>query len=484
MSEWLRRLSGTVDQVVEPLLVTGSETEPLFGLVARMREAGDTTALITDAEGRVAGLLLAEDLVQHALFALAPDQPAAAALGRRVSPLRPQDRIYKAIAEMRRQRRRCLPVVDETGRAIGFVRTAGVLGFLAGEILTRLDAAIVGETAPASPEVKSAQAAVATTLLASRESAAETIALINVLNDDIARSVLREARETMAADGWGEPPVDFAVLVMGSAGRGESLLHPDQDNGFILADHPDAEHDGIDRYFAELAERFTRGLARAGFPLCAGNVMATNPLWRKTLQQWRMQVTEWMNARGNEAIMFTDIFYDFRGVAGPPEIADALRRHVTGAARNNLPFLAQMSWLQREHASSVDVFGQLIAKDGPEKDAIDLKLRATKPLIEIVRLLALKNGVAATGTAARLAGLVEARVLEPEDAGMLSGDLAFLLELLLRHQLARIAESRVPDNYIKPQSLDRQAAERLVQACRRIHHWRQRLVADHSPVFG
>jgi len=53
------------------------------------------------------------------------------------------------------------------------------------------------------------------------------------------------------------------------------------------------------------------------------------------------------------------------------------------------------------------LFGQLIAKDGPDKDAIDLKLRATKPLVEIVRLLALKNGAEATGTPARLAALVE-----------------------------------------------------------------------------
>ena len=29
---------------------------------------------------------------------------------------------------------------------------------------------------------------------------------------------------------------------MGSGGRGESYLFPDQDNGFILADYPDAEH--------------------------------------------------------------------------------------------------------------------------------------------------------------------------------------------------------------------------------------------------
>lgn len=212
--------------------------------------------------------------------------------------------------------------------------------------------------------------------------------------------------------------------------------------------------------------------------------MATNPLWRKPLAQWHAQVTGWVRARGNQEIMFTDIFFDFRAISGPPELAAALRRHVTMAARDNLPFLAQISWLQKDHASSVDLFGQLIARDGAEKDAIGLKLRGTKPLVEIVRLLALKNGVEATGTPARLTALAEAGVLAGEDAGRLIEDVAFLLELLLRHQITRISARRAPDNCVKPASLDRPERERLVQIFRDIDRWRQRLVADYFPGLG
>jgi len=310
------------------------------------------------------------------------------------------------------------------------------------------------------------------------------IALPNALNVHVTAAVLRQALASMAEAGWGEPPVSFAALVMGSAGRGESLLHPDQDNGFILADHADSEHESVDRFFAELAQRFTRGLEQAGFPLCEGDVMATNPLWRKTLAQWESQVTGWVRARGSQEIMFTDMFFDFRAISGPAELAAALRRHVTMAARDNLPFLAQISWLQKDHASSVDLFGQLIARDGAEKDAIDIKLRGSKPLVEIVRLRALKNGVEATGTPARLAALAELGVLAGEDAGRLSEDLTFLLELLLRHQIERISARRAPDNCIRPESLGRPERERLVQVFRDIDRWRQRLVADYFPALG
>jgi CBS domain-containing protein len=192
-------------------------------------------------------------------------------------------------------------------------------------------------------------------------------------------------------------------------------------------------------------------------------------------------VTGWVRSRGNQDIMFTDIFFDFRAIAGPPDLAAALRRHVTAAARDNLPFLAQISWLQHDRASNMDLFGQLIAKDGPEIDSIDLKLRGTKPLVEIVRLLALKNGIEATGTPARLDALAETGVLVAEDAARLRDDVAFLLALLLRHQIDRISALRTPDNCVKPESLGRIERERLVQVFRNIDRWRQRLVDNFFP---
>src|SRR6516225_3431031 len=321
MSEWLRRLSRPIGELVERRGVTGSEAEPLLGLVARMREAGETAALIMDADGRVTGVLTAEDLVERALFTLEPDQPVTAALRRRVLALHDQNRIYQALVEMRRQRRNCLPVADAAGRPVGLIRFEGLFDAALAGLLGQLDSAVTSETALPSRDAKMAQANLAMALLTSGEPAMEVITLINALNDDITAAVLRQAVVTMAEAGWGEPPVPFAALVMGSAGRGESLLNPDQDNGFILADHADSENESVDRFFIELAHRFTRGLEQAGFPLCAGNVMATNSLWRKTLTQWQAQVTGWVRSRGNQEIMFTDIFFDFRAISGSPELA-------------------------------------------------------------------------------------------------------------------------------------------------------------------
>ena len=51
-------------------------------------------------------------------------------------------------------------------------------------------------------------------------------------------------------------------------------------------------------------------------------------------------------------------------------------------------------------------------------------------------------------------------------------------------QIARISARRAPDNCIKPESLVRAERERLVQVCREIDRWRQRMVADYFPGLG
>ena len=78
----------------------------------------------------------------------------------------------------------------------------------------------------------------------------------------------------MLREGKGNTPVPYAVLVLGSAGRGESL-HADQDNAFVYAE---GEPDGPeDRWFAEAGAHMADVLHEVGIPYCDGGVMARIP---------------------------------------------------------------------------------------------------------------------------------------------------------------------------------------------------------------
>jgi signal-transduction protein with cAMP-binding, CBS, and nucleotidyltransferase domain len=271
--------------------------------------------------------------------------------------------------------------------------------------------------------------------------------------------------------------VPFAIIVMGSAGRGESLLFPDQDNGFILAEYPAADHARIDGYFGELARRLTRDLASVGFPLCSGNVMATNPAWRMTLPQWRAQIDDWSRARTNIAILNADIFFDFRPAFGNAELAADLRRHVTRAAQGNGPFLNQMAWRQGEEVPSVGLFGRLIGRAGAHGDGIDLKLQGTLPMVEAVRLLSLWAGIAETGTAARLIALLDRHLIERVDHDELIDAFGFLLDLLLRRQATDALAGRPAGTILSTADLARRERERLVDSLQRIEAFRKHVAA-------
>jgi DNA polymerase-3 subunit epsilon/CBS domain-containing protein len=90
------------------------------------------------------------------------------------------------------------------------------------------------------------------------------------------------AEERLLAAGLGRAPCGYAFVVLGSAGRGESLLAMDQDNAVIFEDSADVA--AADRWFAELGAHVADILHEVGVPYCKGGVMAKNPQWRARFQ--------------------------------------------------------------------------------------------------------------------------------------------------------------------------------------------------------
>jgi CBS domain-containing protein len=67
----------------------------------------------------------------------------------------------------------------------------------------------------------------------------------------------------MRAQGHGEPPCAYAVAVLGSAGRGESLPALDQDNAIVFADG--APGSTQDQWFEALGVHLPISCTRSAF---------------------------------------------------------------------------------------------------------------------------------------------------------------------------------------------------------------------------
>lgn len=283
--------------------------------------------------------------------------------------------------------------------------------------------------------------------------------LLSDHNDWLYRRAIMDSIYDMKGTGWGEPPVAYCVLVLGSGARHESLLGPDQDNAMIIEDYPDDRHREIDGYFQALGERFTACLDEAGIPLCNGHVMARWPMWRKRLSEWREQLRIWTAERRVKRVQQANILFDFSVVHGDSMLAEALRDEIVELMPWSGLFLNEMSSLLDEVPVALDRRGRLSGDDqgAPHERAIDLKRQGLMPLIGAARLLSLVHAGRTCDTRTRLTDLVSVGVLEASRAKALHDALDRLQAILLDAQLASMAAGRSADGWVDMATLDEAA---------------------------
>ncbi len=452
-----------------PLLLGAEGT--VADLLACMAEAKSSNALIVEAKGPRAGCLLGivteQDVIRRIALRCQGHEPLADVMTVPVRSIGEEDYLYYAIAAMRRFGWRHMPVVDRSGRPVGVIELVTALAVAGETIVRQIDSLCQESSLEGLAAIKADQVSLASSLMADRVPAPDIQNLISHINGDIHRRLLERNLQAMAEEGLGEPPVGFCLLIMGSGGRGENYLYPDQDNGFILDDYPDADHTRIDGFFIDLAERLNRDLAKVGFPLCEGHVMARNPLWRKTRSQWRAQVQLWGKRRNAVAIQHADIFFDFCGAYGEVQWAAELRETVTEMAKASPAFLRGVS----EEISGAHValgwFGHFLTEksDPDHRGEVNLKYRGTLPLVSNLRLLALAHGVSATGTRERIDQLHDAGVLNNDERDYLAGAFRHITMLLLRQQLADFQDpARKVSNFVRPGKLSARERDMLVDS--------------------
>ena len=448
--------------------------------VARMAALAASCVLIVDAQGRPVGMVTDQDVTRRVAFQVPPGMPVEAVMSRQVPTVGAGERLYQAVARMRRQGLSQMLVLDAKGRPAGLLGLEEALASAAGALIGRMDRLARDGTVAGLGAVKAAEAEIVEEMLADGAPAPEIQEFLSGLNRDIHRRVADRALEAMREQGWGAPQVPLCILIMGSGGRRESNLDPDQDNGFILGDYADEAHSAVDSFFVELAERMTRELDAVGIPFCEGNVMATNPTWRKTLPQWRRQIEGWAERRSVGATLMADILFDFEPVHGETAMAEELRGFVTGLARRNRTLLSAMAMDDTYTAVALDLFGRLAGegRDSIHRGRIELKIKGLLPMVACTRILALAAGVAETSTLRRIAALAGQGVFGRADADALAAAYHHIGFLLLRQQAADIRAGNPPSPHVELKSLTEQERDLLADALKAIGRLRKRAQLD------
>ena len=215
------------------------------------------------------------------------------------------------------------------------------------------------------------------------------------------------------------------LIVMGSEGRGEQIMRTDQDNALILRDgytHPD---------LAQFADTFNHHLADLGYPLCDGNIMMTNPMWRQPLKQFNAQIGLWFKNTNPMHGIYLSAILDGEYVCGDESLLTQVRQHLKVAHRQSDPMFVRQFARAALQFGDVNQWWQkfvpLLGGKSVSED-IDLKKAGIFPLVHGIRTLALENDILDVPSSKnRLKALVQARALTQERVDTLLEALEFFM---------------------------------------------------------
>lgn len=450
-------LSATVDRLVEREPVTLSLHASAQEAARCMTDAGVSSLLLMDDAGsvdengapasRMVGILTDRDLrIRLLAEGLPHSTPAVNIASTEVVAIEHNRLVFEAMVLMLRHKVHHLPVT-RGNRPVGVVALSDIIRFESGNslfVVGRIGRAQgVDELEALVPEVRISFLR----MLGEHASARVVGSAMSAIGRAFKQRLLELAEQAL-----GPPPVPYCFLALGSMARQEQSVVTDQDNALVLDNRFEpARHDA---YFESLARFVTEGLARCGYSLCTGDVMATNPRWRQPLRVWQAYFNDWIEKPSAEGLLNSSIFFDLDGVYGRTEWADSLRRGIARQARQHPLFLASMARNALLRTPPLGFFkGFVLEADGRHSAGINLKRRGTAPLTDLIRVHALSVGSEALNSFDRLDDVIKAGVLSPGRGPDLHDALEFLSFVRFRTQAENLKNDQEPGNAVSPERL-------------------------------
>ncbi|MDP3841154.1 MAG: DUF294 nucleotidyltransferase-like domain-containing protein [Oxalobacteraceae bacterium] len=469
-------LSSLIKQ--SPLTVDVSDS--VNQAIALMTQHKIGSVIVTEA-GRVAGILTESDTLRRVL---APGLDPAQAVSTVMTPapvcLPMTSSVAEAALEMTSRSIRHMPIVSEEGALVGVISERDLF-VLQRTGFGHLEAPI--ERASSIAALRNAVDSIRTTcggLFRYGMSAEQITTLVSALNDRVLVQLIHIVGAPKLHDGQ---EVRYCWLAFGSEGRQEQTFSTDQDNGIIFVPSPGADAAAVEalrNVLLQFASTVNLGLDACGFPLCEGDIMARNPKWCLTLDEWKSRFATWICEPDPQALLHASIFFDLRPLYGEAALAETLRDHLFALCRDSPLFLHLMAKNALETTVPLGVLSRFSTDGGKFGGTIDLKKRAARLFVDIGRIFSLAHGVRATNTAQRLL-LGGARAKRKPEA--IDADVAafhFVQTIRIRGQLNRAAGSHDDPNRINPYALNEIDQRVLIEALRQVKLLQARLRIDYQ----
>jgi signal-transduction protein with cAMP-binding, CBS, and nucleotidyltransferase domain len=287
--------------------------------------------------------------------------------------------------------------------------------------------------------------------------------------DMLADRALQIVLEEMVTNGFGEPPVSYALISMGSDGREEQTLITDQD---YLIVYNDGGGEEADAWFVEFGNKLVDCLETAGFKRCTGDIMTSNPTWRGSYKQWHKRLFAIVRYEVEDFaknMMDLIVLSDARYVTGDRTLGDKLIELIRDMEKEHFQVLWSMARAATEMKLALGFMRRLWTEPaGEHKGELNVKLLAWAPLVMNVRILAISQGLVVTNTVQRITCLEQEGSLSAEMADGLRKAYNILTHHRILLQIRNIKGIQKDSHFLDPLMLENDEREELRQAVVRI----------------
>lgn len=434
-----------------PLSALGRRAPVSVGVDASLREALSLmherrvgSVLVLDADSAVLGILTRHDLLSRVTLPQVPlTTPIREVMSSPVLTLTEQHTAHDAVLLMARQGVRHVPITDG-GRVVSLVSERDLFA------LQRLSLKQLSTSIRAARDIDTLKLLAvdlqrfARNLIGQGVGARQLTELVSHLND-----VLTERIVQMLAEQSGVDLQRMCWLAFGSEGRSEQTISTDQDNGLIFtSDDPKRDRPA----WLAFARRVNEALDACGYPLCKGNIMASNPACCLTADEWLARFDHWMEHGAPHDLLNASIYFDLRPVAGRVDLARPLTEHLFNQAKQVPRFIKQMADNALRNRVPLNWVGAVETQRVDGRDLLDIKLHGSVIYVDTARLYALAHGTAVHGTRARFEALAKHLKVAPAESEAWITGFEFLQMLRLRVQSE--ASARGDTNLENPNLLD------------------------------
>jgi CBS domain-containing protein len=430
--------------------VTCPPDMPVRAALALMRKDRIGSILVADADGKPVGVFTLNDLRDRvAVEECDLDRPMSVVMTRNPFCLSGDATAMEAALAMAKRLIHHVVVTSAEGRIIGVVSEKDLfalqrlgVGNIAGALAEAQD---MNTLVSAADDIRK----LARMLMAQGLEAEQLTRLISELNDQLSQRVLY-----LAFADAGLEDISWCWLALGSEGRLEQTLLTDQDNGLIFALPPGVSADEMRERLLPVARQVNEGLAACGFPLCKGEIMAGNPKWCLSLEEWQSTFSEWLFRGDAPVLLNASIFFDFRTLAGDVSLALTLRDWLNDKIKGNRRFLKLMTLNALGNRPPLGLVRDFVTDgEGEEAGTMDLKLHGTTLFVDAARIFALAAGTCETSTVGRFRAAATAWKLDEAEVSGWIEAFHHIQQLRLRQHQQQLEHDQAMTNRVSPSDL-------------------------------